>query len=210
MFTNISKYTIWDLTAEMVKVKDRDTQQFLYEGSRRGQTERFMIVVGDLIKEMFDKIELGFSSRNPAYAPYNVLEYLQKEFFGDYVALSESAEKLVRNFLEEAPWAWRLKGTAPFLHWILWKVFGWELLYLISFKSMVIRLNNRMGYIYDSDKDEIDQKILYDNESMYPEGRTTLAIDVFFDPSFDSKRELLLRLINEWTYASDFSFVNTP
>lgn len=210
MFKNLTENCLWDLSISALKTEDLQTKQLLYKGAKRGQSERFMIVNGSIVKELFDKTESLFDAGDAFASPYSFITYLQRLYSFSHIQLSPVNERLVRNMIDEAGWAWRLKGTTPFLKWIIPKVFGWKLLRVITLVSEVFQTNVQTSFLYDPTKHVNDQKTLYDSTSMLPQDQTTFVIDVLFDPLYAEKRPALERMFQEWAYPAEYSYRNVP
>lgn len=210
MFTNVNKYVLWDLAAEAVKIRDQDTPSALYEGELRGQTERYLIAAGDLINDLFDKIERLNYWKDPYKMDNDQLYFLQRELYAEFINVDGYTRDLVVNMLDEMVGAWRLKGTLSFLKWIVWKVFGWEVQEVITLSSETLVTNVLYSSLYDPDLPLVDQKKLYSTEDISNTGRTIIAIDVFDDVDFLYKRALLEELMLSWLYVTFFWYFNTP
>jgi len=209
MFTQFDKYSLWDLATDAVKTRDADTTQLEYEGEDRGQTQRFLIVLGSMLVDLFEKIESSFSSGDSQVVDFEILFYIQRKFFARYLQHAAGKEDLIREFLSEIINAWKLKGTYPFMYWIIWKVFGWEVLGSIS-AADAFTLSSIGSFLFDPDIVVGDHKILYDYEQMGTVGSSALTVDVFFDADFAEKYPVLENLTQEWGLGFIFSYVNTP
>lgn len=210
MFTNVSKYTLWDLATEAIKVRDRDTTNTLYEGELRGQTERYLIAAGDLINDLFNKIERLYYWKDPYKMEDAQLYYLQRELFAEFINVDTYTKDSVVNMLDEMITGWRLKGTLYFLRWIIQKVFGWEASEIITLYSETLVTNVYKSFLYDPDLPLFDQKKLYSSESISTTGRTIIVIDVFNDVNFIYKKTLLEEFMLSWLYITLFWYDNTP
>ena len=210
MFSNLSKYVLWELAPKAVQAKDEETTQALYESEQRGQTQRFLIGLGDIVVELFNKIESSFNYGNPSTTSQDLLKFLQRKFYANHIEVTGATEARIREFVAEIVTAWRFKGTQAFLHWIIWKVFDWKLVQAISLASEVLITSVNNSYFYDPSLPEEQQKVLYEPLLMTPEDKLTLVIDVFGDAYFPYKKDTLERLIDEWSYPTSFIYLNVP
>jgi hypothetical protein len=212
MFSNITKYCLWDLATEAVKYRDQETTQMEYEGEDRGQTQRYMVAAGLLVEEFFGGIEDMYSWGSPEDTTVTLtqLQYLQRLIGMNFLAADSGNEKLVREILAESFNAWRMKGTFNFLHWIIYKVFGWHLISYSTVWGTCFRLYPLEDILYDETLTGYEYKKLYNNLS-YPSGLSfILTIDVFSDANFLTKKAVLERLLVEWTHSCVTAYINTP
>lgn len=209
MFDNLSEHSLWDMATKAVQVQDTGTTQMLYDGEYRGQTQRYMITAGRLIKDLFDDIELAFSYNDFATSPVENLKYLQRKINAGFLHAEESAEveAKVRHMLEEIQNAWKLKGTAAFMHWIIWLVFGWRVLGSYS-SSSIFKWNESVSLVYMYGISRPRLRRIYNPEVSGIGGMVVIEIDVFHDPQYLAKVELLESLKDDWFVPATFSYVN--
>ena len=81
---------------------------------------------------------------------------------------------------------------------------------MVSLASSVLKLSVFTRRIFDGELPDNAQKVLYDPDLMSPDDKTTLIVDVFFDPDFDEKKITLEQLLKEWSYPCVVQYVNTP
>jgi len=198
MFFNINKYILWDLIISHVKMVDTETSQMMYDGELRGQTERFTIAAGDLLDEFFKFIDGLFTIQDVQNIESSMLKYMQYFFGVSFTSNVEVAENVIREMLAEIISAWRLKGTKAFLHWIIWKVFGWKVVDVLSHHDY-FKLN--VSRIYKEGVSGIARL-------MVPLGIHLLVIDVFEDITFEEKRVVLERLMRGWAVDSQYIYIN--
>lgn len=210
MFTNVGRYSVWDTMARHVHAEDEKTPQLEVDGERRGQTQRYLGVVGDVLKELFDKVEESFSWGQVSVTELALLEFLQRRFDARFIKIDVVNEPVIREMLDEIVSAWRLKATFSFLYWMIYKVFGWRLEQAITQASQVLITNSQNSFLYDDTLSEMENKVLYDPALFTPDDKTTLVIDVFADPDFLVKKESLERLARRWSYPAFYQYVNTP
>lgn len=206
MFKNVNKFILWDLIPGYVELEDQATLQLLYEGEERGQAQRFLIANGDLIVALFTKIEESFSAYDPWATTVKMLSFLQRQY---NVTLDETNELLLREFLEESITAWKLKGTRHFLHYMIWKIFGWEVTGMFS-RGVLLKTNIANSVLYDNSKPFRDQALLFSKEFFGTSIFGKLQIDVFFDSQFSLKSPVLEKLMRGWCYPIDIVYNNTP
>lgn len=209
MFSQIDKYCLWNLMNDSIKINDAETTQFSYEGENRGQTQRFDITAGDMLEDLFELIESSFYSQDGSVTSFSMLQYLQRAFNATFVEYDVAYEDTIREVLEEIFYAWRFKGTRAFLHWVIWKAFGWQLLEMYSVANMALLLNVSTSRLYASTATPADLRVLYDHSLLGSEV-FNLVIDVFSDVDYLDKKATLERLIEEWTLPCDFVYRNTP
>jgi len=211
MFDNITEQSLWDITAQGVKSQDTGTPQMLYDGVNRGQTERYMILVGRLIEDLFNTIELAFTYNDPMTTPADNLKFLQERVMANFLdaTVDDDHEARVRYILEEMISAWKLKGSKGFIHWILWTVFGWKLVEINS-RNSIFFLNNPLCVTYYPGLPRQKTKRILAPIYLKPGGEVEMIIDVFFDAQFTAKSELLNILKDDWFIPTTFIFENQP
>jgi len=207
MFVKMSKYTLWDLATSATKNKDRNTAQLLYDGEERGQTQRFMITAGNLIEDLFNFIDNLFFVQDAHATETNMLQYIQDHFGAMFVSDLNNNGALIREVLAEIIPSWTYKGTKGFLHWIIWKAFGWQLTDIISNLTNVIFYNLPGHLTYNPGGPT--PRVIY-NDAITWWATLKLFIDVFYDPDFELKRVVLESLIKRWTLPAIFSYIHTP
>jgi hypothetical protein len=211
MFDNINEHSLWDLTAQGVKSQDMSTTQMLYDGVNRGQTERYMIIVGRLLEDLFETIELAFTYNDPMTTPVDNLKFLQKRYIANFLdaSIDANTEARVRYILEEIISAWKLKGSKGFIHWILWTVFGWQLIEIHS-RNSIFFLNDPLCVTYYPGLVKAKTKRLMAPTYIKAGGEVEMVIDVFNDAQFTAKSELLDSLKDDWFIPTTFIFENQP
>jgi hypothetical protein len=209
MFSNITEEILWELTPELIKNRDRTTSQLMYNGKLRGQTERFMIVLGDLAKVFFDDIVGLFSYKDSLVVDSEFLVYLQRELKAQFQKIELGTELDVRDVLFEIITAWRLKGVLVFLRWIVYKVYNWEVINIFTLDSQVLKYSVLSSFLYDSTKEEDEQKLLYSADLMV-EDKLSIIIDVKLDPDFLEKKESFEAILPDWMPDSNVFYINTP
>lgn len=215
MFSNINRDFLWALTTEATKVGDLDTAQKVVDGVKRGQSERFFMVLSDMVAEMFSDIEGGYYFLDPYTAKFDpadktagMIPILLRRYNLQFAELSSSNIATIRNVLDEIFNAWRLKGTDAFINWILGKFFGWKLKGTISLASSVLRCSVNGCTLYDPDKSWEEQMVLYDETQLTPDDKTTSVIDVKNDTDFWLKKDSFEKLMEDWGYPRVYKYVN--
>ena len=209
-FTNLDRYSVWDRMARHVHIEDEKTPKLLIDGEERGQSQRYLGIPGDIILELFDKIEESFSWGQVSVTELALLEFLQRRFDARFLKVDVVNEPVIRDMIDEIMSAWRLKATFSFLYWIIYKVFGWRLEQAITQASQVLITNSQNSFLFDDTIPTGDNKVLYDPALFTPDDKTTLVIDVFADVNFLVKRESLERLATRWSYPAFYQYINTP
>jgi len=209
MFNNVTEEVLWDILPPTIKARDVDTTQANYNGKDRGQTERFLIGLGDLMTTFFTKIEESFDSRDMFILDQSLLHHLQYEFHCSYID-PEVDEDAARIILENIIQAWRLKGTNKFLKWIIKKVFGWDVTDTKTLATSVLFTNNINGLLCIPEDGINGNKLLYDQDFMSPESTIFIYIDVDFDADFTDKSATLEQLLLEWAADASVTYINTP
>jgi hypothetical protein len=210
MFNNLNEHSIWEMATKAVQVQDSGTAQMVYDGEYRGQTQRYMITAGRLVKDLFDDIELAFSYNDFATSPVANLKYLQRKINAGFLHAEDpdpTIEPKVRHMLEEIQNAWKLKGTAAFMHWIIWLVFGWRVLGSYA-SSSIFHWNESISLTYYYGVSRPRLRRIYDPAVSGIGGMVVIEIDVFHDPQFVAKVELLEALKDDWFVPATFSYVN--
>ncbi len=210
MFTNLGRYSVWDTMARHVHAEDEKTPQLDRDGENRGQSQRYLGVVGDIVNELFNKVEESFSWGQVSVTELALLEFLQRRFDARFLKVDVVNEPVIREMLDEIVSAWRLKATFSFLYWMIYKVFGWRLEQAITQASQVIITNSQNSFLFDDTIPVPDNKVIYDPALFTPDDKTTLVINVFADPNFLVKKESLERLASRWSYPAFYQYVNTP
>lgn len=208
-FSNLDKYCLWEMANTQIKVDDQDTQQALYEGEYRGQAQRYHISLGDLIVTLFSKIDELYTYGDMFVSDKSLFEYLQKQFYAYFFTANTGNEDLVRNVLEEIINAWRLKGTIAFFHWIIWKIFGWQVLYVKSLHSTVLKWSLPGRTLYAPGAAIEDIEVLYDPAEM-AEDLIVIVVDVFSDTAYTEKKATLESLVHKWGHGVSFEYNNIP
>lgn len=217
MFDLLTKYSVWDMMPDPIKENDLDTTQFLYEAENRGQTQRYLVVVGQLIKELFTKIE--------ELQDWGTSDHQQSEFLDKIVKLYGMlffevgvTDLVKRELLDEIVWFWKLKGTVASLKWITYKVFGWKVIKSTSIEDLIQYIYDPTGtvpdgFLYDDTEIAAGQKFLYSSKLM-DWSLVALTIDVLSDPSSDyaEKKTIFARLYEMWGFSptTAISWVNEP
>lgn len=215
MFSNVNRDLLWALTTEATKVRDLDTTQRVVDGVKRGQSERFFMVLGELVTEMFSDIEGGYYILDPYAAKFDssdvtdgMIPVLLRRYGLQFAELSDSNIAMIRNVLDEIFNAWRLKGTDAFINWILGKFFGWKLKGTITLASSVLRCSVNGCTLYDQDKPWEAQMVLYDETQLTPDDKTTSVVDVKNDVDFWIKKDSFEKLMADWGYPRVFKYIN--
>lgn len=223
MFDNLQRSCLWDMLSDNLKVLDSTTTKrgvlrkpddsgyFIDDSQleKKGQTERYMLVIGEVVKDFFNDIERLHKWGGIDGDAYSLLPILQRRSEVECIKLSEDTERLVRHVLEEAPHAWRLKGTKAFLHWIIWKVFNWQLKDYATFASKVFKASVSTDVTFSPELDVNSLRLYYDPIQLEPMDRTVLSVDVFFDSDFEEKKALLEDLLKKWAYPCTMRYLNT-
>lgn len=164
MFKNIQNSILWDYTRESVKNKDMNTPQI----NSKGQTQRYLEVIGSLIKDHFDLIEqlnyIGDADRENNQTLNTILFSFGLKYIPETMGIANK-----RHIVKYYPYMSSLLGTEVFVKWLLWMVLGWELLsisintgttFLTTYKE-----TDPTTYIYDSTKGEA-QYIVFDKNAL--------------------------------------------
>ncbi len=209
-FTGVQKYTIWDLMSDNTKIEDEKTTQLNIDGENRGQTQRYLGAIGQLVKELFDKIDESFRFGLADQTSFDFLEFLQRATASRYIEVTAGNEALIRDFQAEIITAWKLKGTQLFLFWIIYKVFGWRLVNILTLASEVLITNSSTSFLYTDDLPPEENKVLFDPGLFTPDDKMSLIIDVFLDAQFLEKKVTLESLLDIWSYPAFPIYLNTP
>jgi hypothetical protein len=216
MFDLVDENILWSLQPDAIKIKDSATTQMLYNGELRGQTQRYMIVVGRLIKDFFDKVEDLYSWGNikthSSLFLDNLLLLYYLNFFG--TSITDAAKK---EILDEAVWFWKLKGTVLALRWITWKVFNWEVDKITTLTDLIMFtcdvdsfLPGSSSVLYDNSKTLDDSRVLYSGR-LINWSDWGITVDVNHDADFAAKKIIYERLCDLWGYAdvSHITYLNS-
>lgn len=211
MFDNLDEGILWKFHPSTLKVSDTATKQMFYEGEFRGQTERFLYVIGRLIKQVFTDIDSIYTADDPERTKSDYLLILQKIYAGNYFDIdTPEDENNLKDFLNSIIYAWKLKGTEGFLRWIIFKLFEWELMFIETAANLVFRLGIYTSLLYTPERLDDAQSILFDPNRFLPVTKTGVVIDVKEDPDYEAKKGVLLALSLDWVYISRYKFINLP
>lgn len=208
MFASLTKYCLWDLMSTEVKLQDNATEQVTYDGELRGETQRYLISAGMLVKDMFEKIESAFAYHDPRETNEEWLDVFLRTHAAAWKPAADDVAT-AREILAEIRNAYRMKGTRAFVHWVVYKVFGWHVRGIFSYNSLLYT-NRRQSKLYDPTKSLQDQQYLYGEDMFTILAPYQLVVDVVFDPDFLEKKEVFEELIQLWTLPVHIEYTNTP
>jgi len=207
-FTNITEGILWELTSDAVKKLDSTTTQFLSQG----ETERFMHVVGDTIVSLFNEIDSSYNVEDPYETKDSMLNFLMRSNDARWFTSGDAETNTkIRTVLVELISAWRLKGTKAFLHWVIYKVFGWTVTDIHSY-STLLYTNISSSTLYNPELTPAEQALMYGEELFDSLNPYTLVIEApladwdvdILDPD---KKEVLERLLTYWTVPTKVTYI---
>ena len=208
MFDNIDKEIFWKLLPNTgVAERDTQTRQMMYDGRLRGETERFMLVLGKMFKDVFN--DLGrLNEVNVNKLREDLLGPLAKTYYALFIKPEDTVK--TRRTLEMFFHAWRLKGTEAFLYWAVWNAFSWKVLSIETSANLSLRLGIFSTYLYNPEKSVDSQNVLLDIERVLPLTKAGVIVDVLQDNDYISKRDSFLSIAPDWCYMSNVTFKNIP
>lgn len=210
MFSQFTKYSLWNMQSDTIKIKDADTTQLMYEGEYRGQTQRFMIVIGSMLLDFFEKVESIFDWGNIAAHPDAFLDRLLALYNMDVFSGAASVG-VKREILDEIITFWKMRGVYLALRWITYKAFGWEVTSVVSLEDLILETNISGSTLYNSSLPLEDNRVLFSSRLIdWPE--QIVEVDVKDDADFWTKKIVFERLCDIWGYTniSLISYVNFP
>ena len=153
-------------------------------GIMRGQTERYMIVLGRLVKEYFNTVSGLFSFEDPAGKSNAELQRLLDSSALSFLIVNDSNKEKMINIIRNFEQAFRLKGTYDFFRWIIYNIFGWFLLSIDSiYNRRVLKTNTAGNTLYAPGQTEtftlFSSRLLSFN----------ISVDIASDPDFLDKKE---------------------
>jgi hypothetical protein len=203
MFNNIDELYLWKIQSPSVKQEDSFTEKYEYLDEERGQTQRYLIAIGRIVKEVLNSIEDLYNVKNSSLVSKNTMEFILNNKNLNF--LSALDESVLRDIYKNYEFNKKSRGTQRFFEWLVWKVLGWQVI------SVTSSLPENIIKFYDSEESE--NSYFYDSGEtlnyVFFDGYATITIGLFLDPvgeNIPEKKSWLESIVKEWLINSTIEY----